>query len=292
MRRILYFIITNIAILLVLSVVLSVLGVDQFLTQEGLNLGQLLVFCAVFGMGGSFLSLALSKWIAKRSTGAHVIEQPRGGTEQWLVDTVRRHAQGAGIGMPEVAIFESPEPNAFATGARRDSALVAVSTGLLQRMGRDEVDAVLGHEVTHVANGDMVTLALIQGVVNTFVLFLARVVGYFVDRTVFRTERGIGPGYFITVIVAQIVFGILASTIVMWFSRQREFRADAGGARLAGREKMIAALEALKGPQGPSQLPEQLAAFGIRGGASRFGALFLSHPPLDDRIAALRGATR
>ena len=292
MRRIFYFIVTNIAILVVLSVVLSVLGVDQFLTQEGLNLGSLLVFCAVFGMGGSFLSLAMSKWIAKRSTGAHVIDQPRGGIEQWLVDTVRRHAQGAGIGMPEVAIFDSPEPNAFATGARRDAALVAVSTGLLQQMNRDEIDAVLGHEVTHVANGDMVTLALIQGVVNTFVLFLARVIGYVVDRTVFRTERGVGPGYFITVIVAQIAFGILASIIVMWFSRQREFRADAGGARLAGREKMIGALEALKGARGAPQLPEQLAAFGIRGGASRFGKLFLSHPPLDERIAALRAATR
>jgi heat shock protein HtpX len=290
MKRILLFILTNIAILLVLSVVLSILGVDQFLTQEGLNLGQLLVFCAVFGMGGSFLSLLMSKWMAKRAVGAQVIEQPRSAVEQTLVETVRRHAQAAGIGMPEVAIFESPEPNAFATGARRDAALVAVSTGLLRRMDRAEVDAVLGHEISHVANGDMVTLALIQGVVNTFVLFLARVIGYVVDRAVFRTERGVGPGYYITVIVAQILFGILASIIVMWFSRQREFRADAGGARLAGRDKMIAALEALKGPQAPSQLPEQLAAFGIRGGASRFGALFMSHPPLDDRIAALRSA--
>jgi heat shock protein HtpX len=292
MKRILLFVVTNIAIMLVLSVVLSVLGVDQFLTQEGLNIGQLLIFCAVFGMGGSFLSLAISKWMAKRSTGAHVIDTPQNAAETWLVETVRRHAQNAGIGMPEVAIYEAPEPNAFATGARRDAALVAVSTGLLRNMDKNEVDAVLGHEITHVANGDMVTLALIQGVVNTFVLFLARVIGYVVDRTVFRTERDVGPGYYITVIVAQLVFGILASIVVMWFSRQREFRADAGGARLAGREKMIGALEALKRGQGaPPQLPEQLAAFGIRGGgASNFGRLFLSHPPLEERIAALRAA--
>ena len=288
MKRILLFILTNIAILLVLSIVLRMLGAGNFLTKEGLDIRGLLVFCAVFGMGGSFLSLLISKWIAKRAVGAQVIEQPRNAAEQMLVETVRRHAQVAGIGMPEVAIFESPEPNAFATGARRDAALVAVSTGLLRRMDRAQVDAVLGHEITHIANGDMVTLALIQGVVNTFVLFLARVIGYVVDRTVFRTERDVGPGYFITVIVAQIVFGILASIIVMWFSRRREFSADAGGARLAGRDKMIAALEALKGPQGPSQLPEQLAAFGIRGGAARFGRLFMSHPPLDERIAALR----
>jgi heat shock protein HtpX len=292
MKRILLFVVTNIAILLVLSLVLSVLGVDNFLNQEGLNIGQLLVFCAVFGMGGSFLSLAISKWMAKRSTGAHVIDTPQGAAEVWLVETVRRHAQNAGIGMPEVAIYDAPEPNAFATGARRDAALVAVSSGLLRNMDRAEVDAVLGHEITHVANGDMVTLALVQGVVNTFVLFLARVIGYVVDRTVFRTERDVGPGYYITVIVAQLVFGVLASVIVMWFSRQREFRADAGGARLAGREKMIAALEALKRAQGaPPQLPEQLAAFGIRGGgASNFGRLFMSHPPLDERIAALRAA--
>jgi len=288
MKRILLFILTNIAILLVLSIVLRMLGAGNFLTKQGLDIRGLLVFCAVFGMGGSFLSLLISKWIAKRAVGAQVIEQPRNAAEQMLVETVRRHAQVAGIGMPEVAIFESPEPNAFATGARRDAALVAVSTGLLRRMDRAQVDAVLGHEITHIANGDMVTLALIQGVVNTFVLFLARVIGYVVDRTVFRTERDVGPGYFITVIVAQIVFGILASIIVMWFSRRREFSADAGGARLAGRDKMIAALEALKGPQGPSQLPEQLAAFGIRGGAARFGRLFMSHPPLDERIAALR----
>jgi heat shock protein HtpX len=288
MKRIFLFILTNIAILLVLSIVLRMLGAGNFLTKEGLDIRGLLVFCAVFGMGGSFLSLLISKWIAKRAVGAQVIEQPRNAAEQMLVETVRRHAQVAGIGMPEVAIFESPEPNAFATGARRDAALVAVSTGLLRRMDRAQLDAVLGHEITHIANGDMVTLALIQGVVNTFVLFLARVIGYVVDRAVFRTERDVGPGYFITVIVAQIVFGILASIIVMWFSRQREFSADAGGARLAGRDKMIAALEALKGPQGPSQLPEQLAAFGIRGGAARFGRLFMSHPPLDERIAALR----
>jgi heat shock protein HtpX len=290
MKRIVLFILTNLAIMLVLSVVLSILGVDNYLTQEGLDLRALLVFCAVFGMGGSFISLAISKWMAKRAVGAQVIDQPRNATEQWLVETVRRHAQSAGIGMPEVAIFDSPDPNAFATGARRDAALVAVSTGLLQRMDKSEVDAVLGHEVSHVANGDMVTLALIQGVVNTFVLFLARVIGYVVDRAVFRTERDVGPGYYITVIVAQLLLGILASMIVMWFSRQREFRADAGGAQLAGRQKMIAALEALKGPQAPSQLPEQLAAFGIRDGARNFGRLFMSHPPLEERIAALRAA--
>ncbi|MBM4266405.1 MAG: protease HtpX [Deltaproteobacteria bacterium] len=290
MKRIVLFLATNIAIMLVLSVVLSLLGVDGYLTQQGLNLGQLLVFCAVFGMGGSFLSLAISKWLAKKSTGAQVITDSRDPTAQWLVETVRKLARSAGIGMPEVAVFESAQPNAFATGARRDSALVAVSTGLLRRMDKDEIEAVLGHEITHVANGDMVTLALIQGVVNTFVMFLARVVGYVVDRTVFRTERDVGPGYYITVIVAQIVFGILASMIVMWFSRQREFRADAGGATLAGRDRMIAALEALK-TNHPEPLPESLAAFGISGAPSGWGRLFMSHPPLDERIAALRGQT-
>ena len=268
MRRILYFLATNIAVLLVLSIVLRLLGVDSYLdrTGTGLDYWNLLVFAAVFGMGGSFISLLLSKWMALRMTGAHVITEPRGEAESWLVQTVAHHAQAAGIGMPQVAIFDSPDPNAFATGARRDAALVAVSTGLLRGMTRDEVDAVLGHEISHVANGDMVTLTLIQGVVNTFVLFLSRVVGDVVDRAVFRKEgEGHGPAFFLISIVAQLVLGVLASIVVMWFSRQREFRADAGGARLAGRQKMIAALERLK--KAPAEpLPDQMAAFGISGG--------------------------
>jgi len=289
MKRVLLFIATNIAILLVLSMVLQLFGFEGYLAQNGLDMGQLLLFCAVFGMGGSFLSLAMSKWIAKRAVGARVITDAKDPTSHWLVATVQRLARQANIGMPEVAVFDSPEPNAFATGASRNNALVAVSAGLLRNMDKDEVEAVLGHEITHVANGDMVTLTLIQGVLNTFVLFLARVVGYAIDKAVFRNERdGVGFGYFVTVIVAQIVFGILASIIVMWFSRQREFRADASGARLAGREKMIAALEALKRPADPQGLPEQVAAFGISGGRSRWGQLFMSHPPLDQRIAALR----
>jgi heat shock protein HtpX len=290
-KRVFLFLATNIAILLVLSIVASLLGFEGYLGRQGvqLDLGQLLLFAAVFGMGGSFISLALSKWLAKRLTGAQVIEQPRDPGEQWLVETIRQLAQGAGVAMPQVAIFASPQPNAFATGARRNAALVAVSTGLLQNMDRDEIQAVLGHEITHVANGDMVTLALIQGVVNTFVLFLSRVVGYTVDRVVFRTERGYGPAFWITTILAQVLLGILASIIVMWFSRRREFRADAGGARLAGRDKMISALEALRRGAAPAQLPQQMEAFGIdgrRGGG--FLRLFMSHPPLEERIAALR----
>ncbi len=291
MKRVFLFIATNLAIIILLSVTLRLIGVESILDEQGvgLNLNALLVFSAVFGMGGSFISLAISKWTAKRFTGAQVIEQPRNDTEAWLVNTIQGHARGAGIGMPEVAVYDSPDPNAFATGARRNKALVAVSTGLLRSMKSDEVSAVLGHEVSHIANGDMVTLALIQGVVNTFVIFLARVIGHVVDRVVFKTERGYGIGYFITVIVAQIVLGILASVIVLWFSRRREFRADAGGARLAGREKMIAALESLKRSSEPTQMPEQLAAFGISGrrrsGLMRF---FTTHPPLDERIAALR----
>jgi heat shock protein HtpX len=288
MKRVFLFLATNIAILVVLSVVLNLIGFEGYLTDQGLDLTQLLVFCAVFGMGGSFVSLAMSKWMAKRMVGAQLVSEPRSAGEQWLVETVRQQAQAAGIGMPEVAVFDSPQPNAFATGARRDSALVAVSTGLLRHMDRNQVEAVLAHEVSHVANGDMVTLALIQGVVNTFVLFLARVVGYAVDRAFFRTEDGVGPGYFITMIVAQILFGILASIIVMWFSRQREFRADAGGAHLAGRPNMIAALEALKVGRSEAELPEQIAAFGITDGRKRFARLFMSHPPLDERIAALK----
>ncbi|WKZ13861.1 MAG: protease HtpX [Gammaproteobacteria bacterium] len=291
MKRVFLLIATNIAVLLVLSVVARVLGLDRVIDEQGgINFQALLVFCAVFGFGGALISLAMSKWIAKRSTGARVITQPRDATEAWLLETVQRQARQAGIGMPEVAVYDAPDVNAFATGARRDSALVAVSTGLLQRMERREVEAVLGHEISHVANGDMVTLTLIQGVVNTFVLFLSRVIGYVVDRTVFRSERDHGPGFFITTIVAQLVLGVLASMIVAWFSRQREFRADAGGASLAGRDGMIAALERLKSAHEPSALPDSMKAFGISGGrASRF---FMSHPPLDERIAALRNASQ
>lgn len=288
MKRIALFLLTNIAVLVVLSVVASVLGVDRYLTQEGLNLEALLIFSAIFGMGGSFISLAMSKWMAKRATGAQVITQPRSSAEMWLVQTVERQARAAGIGMPEVAVYDAPEPNAFATGMNKNSALVAVSTGLLRSMSQDEVEAVLGHEISHVANGDMVTLALIQGVLNTFVMFLSRVVGYVIDRAVFKTERGVGPGYYITVIVLQIVFGILASVVVAWFSRQREFRADAGGAHLAGKRKMIGALQRLQAAQGESVLPEQMKAFGIRGG--HFSRLFATHPPLEVRIAALQQA--
>ncbi|MCR4346985.1 MAG: protease HtpX [Sulfuricaulis sp.] len=291
MKRVFLFLVTNIAVLLVLSVAASilirVLGVEEI--PGGLNLQSLIIFAAVIGFGGSFISLAMSKWMAKRATGAKVIEQPRNATEQWLFETVRRQAKQAGIGMPEVAVYEAPDINAFATGMRRDAALVAVSTGLLQSMDKDEAEAVLGHEITHVANGDMVTLALIQGVLNTFVIVLSRVIGYFVDRVLLKNDRGFGIGYFVTSIVAQIVLGILASMIVMWFSRQREFRADRGGAKLAGREKMIAALQRLKTMHEPAQLPEQLAAFGISSGqVGGWKRLFMSHPPLDERIAALQ----
>ncbi len=291
MKRVFLFIATNLAIILLLSVILRILGVDSILDEQGVNLNvnALLVFSAVFGMGGSFISLAISKWTAKRLTGAHVIDRPQNDSEAWLVNTVKHHANGAGIGMPEVAIYDSPDPNAFATGARRNNALVAVSTGLLNRMKAEEVDAVLAHEVSHIANGDMVTLALLQGVVNTFVIFLARVIGHVVDRVVFKTERGYGIGYFITVIVAQLVLGVLASVIVFWFSRRREFRADAGGARLAGREKMIAALESLRRSSEPAQLPERMAAFGISGGQlGGLMRLFMTHPPLEERIVALK----
>ncbi len=291
MKRVVLFLLTNLAIVMVLSISLRLLGVESILDQSGgdLNLDALLVFAAVFGFGGSLISLAISKWSAKRMTGARVIEQPRDATEQWLVETVRRQAQKAGIGMPEVAIYDAPDVNAFATGASRNNALVAVSTGLMQRMSKDEVEAVLAHEVSHVANGDMVTLALIQGVVNTFVIFMSRVIGHLVDRVVFKTERGHGPAFWITAIVAELVLGILASIIVMWFSRQREFRADAGGAALAGNMKMVAALERLKQSAGQAHLPDQMAAFGINGGlGGGLKRLFLSHPPLDERIAALR----
>ncbi len=294
MKRILLFVATNIAVLFVLSIsasiLLRVLGIQEI--PGGLNLQALLIFAAVIGFGGSFISLAMSKWMAKMATGAQVIEQPRNSTEQWLIETVRHHAKLAGIGMPEVAVYDAPDVNAFATGMSRDSALVAVSTGLLNAMNRDEAEAVLGHEITHVSNGDMVTLALIQGVVNTFVIVLSRVVGYFVDRVLLKNDRdSVGIGFFVSSMIAQIVLGILASMIVMWFSRQREFRADAGGAKLAGRDKMIAALERLKAMHEPAQLPDQMAAFGISGRRDGgFMRLFMSHPPLDERIAALKQA--
>jgi len=287
MKRIVLFLATNLAVVLLLSIVASVLGVDRFLTQSGLDLESLLWLSLLMGFGGSFISLLFSKQIALWSTGAHVITSPEGAHEQWLVATVRRLADKAGIGMPEVAVYEG-EPNAFATGAFKNSSLVAVSTGLLESMSREEVEAVLGHEITHVANGDMVTLTLVQGVLNTFVFFLSRVVGFIVDKAVFRTERGIGPGYYITVFVSQIVFGILASIIVFWFSRQREFRADAGSARLLGTPRpMIGALTRL-GSMQPGALPQSIATAGVNGSRG-WAALFSSHPPIEERIAALQG---
>ena len=291
MKRIALFLLTNLAILVVLSIVLSLLGIDSLLADNGvdLDLQALLVFSAVIGMTGSFISLAMSKWSAKRMTGAEVISQPKNKTQQWLLDTVARQASQAGIKMPEVAIYNSPDVNAFATGMSRNNALVAVSSGLIESMKRDETEAVLAHEVSHVANGDMVTLALIQGVVNTFVIFASRVVGHIVDRVILKNDRGHGIGFFISSMIAQVVFGILASTIVMYFSRVREFKADAGAAELAGSEKMVAALQRLQSLHQPSRLPEQMAAFGINGGfADGFKKLFLSHPPLEERIAALR----
>jgi len=291
MKRTFLFIVTNLAVIVLLGIITRLLGVDRFLVGTGINLTGLLIFSAIFGMGGSLISLLMSKWIAKMSVGAQVIEQPRTQTELWLMETVRRQAQGAGIGMPEVAIYHSPEPNAFATGASCNHALVAVSTGLMQQMSADEVEAVLGHEVSHVANGDMVTLTLIQGVLNTFVIALSRVVGYLVDQALSRGEqyRGPGIGYYITSFIMEIVFGFLASLVVMWFSRQREFHADAGGARLAGRGKMIAALERLRQLNEPSQLPSQMAAFGINSGLGEgLRKLLMTHPPLEERITALR----
>jgi len=288
MKRIFLFLATNVAILLVLSVAMRVLGIEPYLTANGLNLGSLLAFAAVMGFGGSLISLAISKWMAKTSMGVRVIETPANSTEFWLVETVKKFAADAGIGMPEVGIFDTSEANAFATGMSRNSALVAVSSGLLQAMTREEAEAVIGHEIAHVANGDMVTLALIQGVVNTFVLFLSRVIGHTVDKLVFKTERDTGPAFFITTMIAQLVLGVLASIIVMWFSRQREFRADRGGASLAGKQNMIGALERL-GSLHPAPLPEKMAAFGISGGgAAGLKRLFMTHPPLEERIAALR----
>ncbi len=288
MLRIALFLGTNLAIMLVISFTFRLLGIDGLLMQNGvdLNLNALLVYSAIIGFSGSLISLFISKWMAKRSMGVQVITQPSQPVEHWLVQTVKRQAETAGIGMPEVGIFDNPSPNAFATGWNRNDALVAVSTGLLREMSRDEVEAVLAHEVSHVANGDMITLSLIQGVVNTFVVFLSRVIGHVVDRVILKNEQGHGIGYWITSIVAELILGILASMIVMWFSRYREYRADAGGAELAGREKMISALRRLQqASEQPQPLPDEMAAFGINGG--KLQALFSSHPPLDKRIAAL-----
>jgi len=290
MKRIFLFILTNLAVVFVINITLRLLGVDRWLNESGgINFSALLVISAVIGFAGSLVSLAMSKWSAKRMVGAKVIENPIDPTERWLVETVQRHAQAAGIGMPEVAVYDAPDVNAFATGWNRNDALVAVSTGLLHNMSKDEAEAVLGHEISHVANGDMVTLALIQGVVNTFVIFFAKLFGFFVDRVLLKNDGRNGPGIgaFIAEIAAQLVLGVLASIIVMWFSRQREFRADAGGAHLAGREKMIAALERLKINHEQATLPEKMAAFGISG-SHAFAKIFMTHPPLNERIAALR----
>lgn len=287
MKRVFYFLLTNIAIMLVLSVTMRLLGVGPYLTANGLNYTSLLIFSGVMGFGGAFISLAISKWTAKRMSGAVVIEQANTQTERWLLATVRAQADKVCIQMPEVAIFDSPEVNAFATGMTKNSSLVAVSTGLLSGMTQDEIEAVLAHEISHIANGDMVTLTLIQGVVNTFVMFFSRIIGNIVDKAIFKTKNGNGPAFFVTMIIAEMVLGVLASIIVMWFSRQREFRADLGSANLASSQKMIAALERLKNAHEPSVLPKQMAAFGISsfGGMSQ---LFASHPSLDDRIAALK----
>ena len=288
MKRIFYFLLTNLAIVFVLSITMQLLGVGRYLDSNGLNLQNLLIFAAIMGFGGSFISLALSKTLAKKMSGATVITNPKTDNELWLMETVKNQAYQAGISMPEVAIFNSLEINAFATGMRRNNALVAVSSGLLASMTRDEAEAVVAHEISHIANGDMVTLGLIQGVVNTFVMFLSRVIGYTIDKVIFKTRQGVGPAFYISMIIAELLLGILASIIVMWFSRQREFRADAGGAALAGRAKMIAALERLQKNQKPSVLPTQMAAFGISGNKSNFSKLFSTHPSLDERITALR----
>lgn len=292
MQRIFLFLLTNLAVVVLAGITLNLLGVGSILAANGIDLnpGALLAFCAVFGMSGAFVSLLLSKFLAKRSTGTQILTVARNREEQWLLSTVEELAKEAGIGMPEVGMFPAEQPNAFATGWNRNQALVAVSTGLLRNMGPSEVRAVLAHEIGHVANGDMVTLALVQGVVNTFVMFLARVAGFFVDRVLLKNERGLGMGYFITSIVMELVLGMLAMTVVMWVSRRREFRADAFGARLAGRDAMIAALERLRiGDQLPDAMPATMQAFGIRSGHPRgFEALFRSHPPLEERIEALR----
>jgi heat shock protein HtpX len=288
MKRILLFLATNLAIVMVLSITMRIFGVEPYLNANGLNLTSLLIFSAVLGFGGAFISLAISKWMAKSTMGVRVISQPSNHHERWLVETVARYAQEARIGMPEVGIFDSPDPNAFATGMNKNSALVAVSTGLLQNMTKEEVEAVLGHEIAHVANGDMVTMGLIQGVVNTFVIFFARIIGNFVDKAIFKNENGPGPAFWITSIIAELVLGILASIIVMWFSRQREYRADHGGAYLAGRQNMIAALRRLQSLH-TQPLPQSMAAFGIAGGGG-LSKLLMSHPPLEERIARLQQA--
>jgi heat shock protein HtpX len=285
-KRIVLFLLTNLAIVFLLNVTLRLFGVDRIFDQNGINYTGLLILSLVIGFGGSFISLAMSKWSAKWMTKARVIAQPANEIERWLLETVAAQSKRAYIGMPEVAIYDAPEINAFATGMNKNASLVAVSTGLLEKMTRDEIEAVLGHEVAHIANGDMITLALIQGVVNTFVVFLARVIGYVVDSAINKGRRGPGIGYWVTTIVAEIVLGILASTIVMWFSRQREFRADEGGAFLAGRDKMVMALRRLQSAYEPSSLPKQMQAFGVSGNTS-ISRLFMSHPPLSERIEAL-----
>lgn len=292
MKRVFLFLMTNLAVVFVINITLRLLGVDRWLDESGgINFSALLVLSAVIGFAGSLISLAMSKWSAKRMVGARVIENPINQTESWLLETVRMQAQAAGIGMPEVAIYDAPDVNAFATGWNRNNSLVAVSVGLLNNMSRGEAEAVLAHEVSHIANGDMVTLTLIQGVVNTFVIFFAKLFGFFVDRVLLKNDgrHGRGIGAFAAEIVAQLVLGVLASTIVMWFSRQREFRADAGGASLAGRDKMIAALERLKINHQQASLPQKIAAFGISG-SKGFSRLFMTHPPLDERISALRNS--
>lgn len=292
MKRVLLFLATNLAIIIVASITLSLLGVGSYLneTGTGLNLQALLIFCFIFGMAGSFISLLLSKKIAKWSMKVRLIDTPQNSSEKWLVDTVLRQAKQAEIGKPEIGIFPAEQANAFATGWNRNNALVAVSEGMLQRFERDEVEAVMGHEIGHIANGDMITLALIQGVLNTFVMFLARVIGFVVDRVVLKNERGLGIGYFITTILAEIVLAVLASMIVFWFSRRREFRADEQGAKLGSRLGMVQALERLKSDaQQPSPMPDSMKAFGITGGKTEgWRKLFMTHPPLDERIAALR----
>lgn len=290
MLRIGLFLATNFAIILLLSVVFQILGIEGILAQNGvdLNLQALLVMSAVIGFAGSIISLLMSKWLAKRSMGVYVIDTPSDRTEEWLQETVRMQAQQAGIGMPEVGIFDSPTPNAFATGANKNNALVAVSSGLLQHMTRDEVEAVLGHEISHVSNGDMITLTLIQGVVNTFVIFFSRILGHFIDRVILKNEHGFGMGYYIGSFIGQIVFSLLANIIVAWFSRRREFRADAGGAQLAGRRKMVSALRRLQQTHDPEPLPDEMAAFGISGAGVM--ELFSTHPPLEVRIQALESA--
>ena len=292
MKRIFYFLVTNLAIVLVLSVTMRLLGVEPFLNANGLNLNSLLIFAAVMGFGGAFISLAISKWSAKKMSGAVTIENPKTPDEIWLINIVKKQSEAVGIQMPEVAIFNSPVVNAFATGMSRNSSLVAVSSGLLEMMTKDEAEAVIGHEISHIANGDMVTLTLIQGVVNTFVLFFSRVIGYTVDKVIFKTRQGTGPAFFITMIISELLLGVLASIVVMWFSRQREYRADFGGGQLAGKQKMIAALQRLKAQYESSALPKSLAALGISGEQGiGLKELFSTHPSLDDRIARLQQDT-